>query len=93
MAPTAGVTRGGFRTEQLELSARECDGPLIGRFLAECGVDPAATATAEHDAREVCGRFDGAVIAVEFGSPHLVSVLPRNVESIEAASLRATGTR
>ena len=39
--PTAGATAGLFRTEQLELTARELDGPLAARFLEACGVEAA----------------------------------------------------
>ena len=37
VSPTAGVTTGLFRTEQLELSTRELEGPIARRFLEACG--------------------------------------------------------
>ncbi|HYI99340.1 MAG TPA: PP2C family protein-serine/threonine phosphatase [Thermoleophilaceae bacterium] len=89
LSPTATVTSGGFRTEQLELSAEEAAGPLPGRFLEECGVGSAASEDVERDLRDLAERYDGAVLHATFGSRRTVEVLPRNVESIEAASRRA----
>ena len=86
LSPTASVTSGGFRTEQLELSAEEIEGPLPGRFLAECGVGEEACEDVERELRDVVSRYDGAVLHATFGSRRTVDVLPRNVESIEAAS-------
>jgi hypothetical protein len=93
LSPTASVTSGGFRTEQLELSPDELAGPLPARFLIECGVERDARAGALAEAREASERFGGAVISVALGRRRTVEVLPRNLESIEAASLaRAAGT-
>lgn len=89
LSPTATVTSGGFRTEQLELSAEEAAGPLPGRFLEECGVGDDARDDAERELREVAERYDGAVLHTTFGSRRTVEVLPRNVESIEVASRQA----
>jgi hypothetical protein len=89
LTPTASVTAGGFRTEQLELSADELEGPLPAGFLAECGVAADARAHALEEATRTSRQFGGAVIAVVFGSRRTVEVLPRNVESIEAASVSA----
>ena len=55
VSPTAGVTAGLFRTEQLELSARELEGPIAGRFLEACGLPAYEVEDAEHDAR-LAGR-------------------------------------
>ena len=44
---------------------------------------------AEAEARKLAERFGGVVLHVVFGNRQRVEVLPRNVESIEAASRRA----
>jgi serine phosphatase RsbU (regulator of sigma subunit) len=89
ITPTAGVTAGGFRTEQLEVSEDELDGGLARRFLEACDVTEAEAEDAERQARAVASQFGGAVLHVVLGNRHRVEVLPRNVESIEAASRRA----
>jgi Stage II sporulation protein E (SpoIIE) len=90
VSPTAGVTAGLFRTEQLELSARELEGPIAGRFLEACGLPAHEVEDAEHDARLLAERFGGVILHVVFGNRLRVEVLPRNVESIEAASRRVS---
>jgi Stage II sporulation protein E (SpoIIE) len=90
VSPTAGVTAGLFRTEQLELSARELEGPIARRFLEAAGLPPHEVEDAEHDARLLAERFGGVVLHVVFGNRLRVEVLPRNVESIEAASRRVS---
>jgi serine phosphatase RsbU (regulator of sigma subunit) len=90
VSPTSGVTAGLFRTEQLELSARELEGPIARRFLEACGLPPYEVEDAEHDARLLAERFGGVVLHVVFGNRLRVEVLPRNVESIEAASRRVS---
>jgi serine phosphatase RsbU (regulator of sigma subunit) len=90
VSPTAGVTAGLFRTEQLELSARELEGPIGRRFLEACGLPEDEMDDAERDARLLAERFGGVVLHVVFGNRLRVEVLPRNVESIEAASRRVT---
>jgi outer membrane biosynthesis protein TonB len=90
VSPTEGVTAGLFRTEQLELSARELDGPIAGRFLEACGLPEGEIHEVERDARLLADRFGGVVLHVVFGNRLRVEVLPRNVESIEAASRRVT---
>jgi hypothetical protein len=45
---------------------------------------------AEREARELADRFGGVVLHVVFGNRLSVEVLPRNVESIEAASRRVS---
>lgn len=87
--PAEGSTSGQFRTEQLELSVRELEGPTARRFLEACGVSDTEVEAAVHDARTVADRFGGVVLHVVFGNRQRVEVLPRNVESIEAASRRA----
>jgi serine phosphatase RsbU (regulator of sigma subunit) len=89
ISPTAGVTAGLFRTEQLELSARELEEPMARRFLEACGMTREDVDLAERDARTLAERFGGVVIHVVFGNRLRAEVLPRNVESIEAASRRA----
>jgi hypothetical protein len=88
LSPAAAVTAGHFRTEQLELSARELDGNLAHRFLESCEVAESDIVAAENEARALAGRFGGVVLHVVFGTRRRVEVLPRNVESIEAASRR-----
>jgi Stage II sporulation protein E (SpoIIE) len=90
VTPIAGSTAAGSRTEQLELTARELEGPIAGRFLAACGVSKADAAAAISQARALAGG-DGTVLQVVFGETPRVEVLPRDVEGIEAASRRAAG--
>jgi hypothetical protein len=90
VTPTAGVTTGLFRTEQLELSTRELEGPIARRFLEACGLSDQEVGDAERDARQLAERFGGVVLHVVFGNRLRVEVLPRNVESIEAASRRVS---
>ena len=90
VTPTGGVTAGLFRTEQLELSARELDGTIARRFLEACGLPEDEVDDAERDARLLADRFGGVVLHVVFGNRFRVEVLPRNVESIEAASRRVS---
>jgi hypothetical protein len=90
VSPTAGVTAGLFRTEQLELSSRELEGPIARRFLEACGFSDEEVDNAERDARMLAERFGGVVMHVVFGNRLSVEVLPRNVESIEAASRRVS---
>jgi hypothetical protein len=89
VSPTAGVTAGGFRTEQLELSAEELDAGLGARFLEACEVPGADAERALEEARRQAARAGGAVLHIVFGNRRTVDALPRNVESIEAASRRA----
>jgi hypothetical protein len=88
-SPTAGVTTGGFRTELLELSAAELDGPLGCRFLEACGVADDEAENALEDAAFLATRFDDVLLHVVFGNRLTVDALPANVESIEAAARRA----
>jgi hypothetical protein len=88
--PTDGATAGLFRTEQLELTARELDEPMATRFLESCGLPNEEIEAAIHDARELAERFGGVILHVVFGNRLRVEVLPRNVESIEAASRRVS---
>jgi hypothetical protein len=87
--PTNAATAGLFRTEQLELTARELDGQIAERFLKACGVPDKDVEAAIYDARMIADRFGGVILHVVFGNRLRVEVLPRNVESIEAASRRA----
>ena len=88
--PANGVTAGLFRTEQLELTTgEELEGPTARRFLEACGVPEADADAAVYDARTLAERFGGVILHVVFGNRLRVEVLPRNVESIEAASRRA----
>jgi Stage II sporulation protein E (SpoIIE) len=91
--PTNAATAGLFRTEQLELTARELDSRIAERFLEACGVSEQELETAIYDARMIADRFGGVILHVVFGNRLRVEVLPRNVESIEAASRRAAAAR
>ena len=91
--PTNAATAGLFRTEQLELTARELDGKLAERFLEACGAAAPDIEAALYDARMIADRFGGVILHVVFGNRLRVEVLPRNVESIEAASRRAAAAR
>jgi hypothetical protein len=91
--PTNAATAGLFRTEQLELTSRELDTDIAERFLEACGVPPADLESALYDARMISERFGGVILHVVFGNRLRVEVLPRNVESIEAASRRAAAAR
>jgi hypothetical protein len=91
--PTNAATAGLFRTEQLELTSRELEGDVAERFLAACGVAPADIEASLYDARMISDRFGGVILHVVFGNRLRVEVLPRNVESIEAASRRAAAAR
>ncbi len=91
--PTNAATAGLFRTEQLELTARELDDQIAERFLEACGVPDQDVQAAIYDARMIADRFGGVILHVVFGNRLRVEVLPRNVESIEAASRRAAAAR
>jgi Stage II sporulation protein E (SpoIIE) len=91
--PTNAATAGLFRTEQLELTARELESKIAERFLEACGVTDEEVQTALYDARMIADRFGGVILHVVFGNRLRVEVLPRNVESIEAASRRAAAAR
>ena len=91
--PTNAATAGLFRTEQLELTARELDEQIAERFLEACGVSDHEVQAAIYDARMIADRFGGVILHVVFGNRLRVEVLPRNVESIEAASRRAAAAR
>jgi hypothetical protein len=88
LSPTAGVTAGRFRTEQLEVPAADLHGPLPARFLADCGVPEEEAERALDEARAQAGRHKGAVLQVVLGNRRTVEVLPSNVESIESALQR-----
>jgi hypothetical protein len=77
--PTNAATAGLFRTEQLELTSRELDGPIAERFLEACGIEGADCQAALYDARTIADRFGGVILHVVFGNRLRVEVLPRNV--------------
>jgi Stage II sporulation protein E (SpoIIE) len=89
VSPTNGVAGVHFRTEQLELSARELEGPIAHRFLASCGVSPADTVAVVAKARAVAGTSGAVILNVVYSDGLRVDVLPRDADSIEAASQRA----
>jgi Stage II sporulation protein E (SpoIIE) len=87
--PTNAATAGLFRTEQLELTSSELATGVGERFLEACGIGQLDIDSALDDARMISDRFGGVILHVVFGNRLRVEVLPRNVESIEAASRRA----
>ncbi|HEX2125761.1 MAG TPA: PP2C family protein-serine/threonine phosphatase, partial [Thermoleophilaceae bacterium] len=87
VSPVDGVMSAAQRTEQIELTARELDGPIARRFLGACGLSEPEVASAIARARVLTGS-NGAVLHVVFGERPQVEVLPRAVEGIEAASRR-----
>jgi serine phosphatase RsbU (regulator of sigma subunit)/outer membrane biosynthesis protein TonB len=90
VSPTDGaVTAPRLRTEQLELSPRELEGPIAHRFLESCGVPHADANAAVEKARALAGASGAAILDVVFGDNPRVDVAPRDVDSIEAASRRA----
>jgi hypothetical protein len=88
VSPTNGVAGAGFRTEQLELSARELEGPIAHRFLESCGVSPAETVAVVAKARALAGATGAVILNVVYSDGPRVDVRPRDVDSIEAASQR-----
>jgi len=89
LSPKPDIRTGGFRTERLELSADELDGPLLERFLTQCEVPAEQRAQAGAETHEVARQSGGALVTVVFGSRRAVEVLPRNVTLLDAASRRA----
>jgi hypothetical protein len=89
LSPKPDIRTGGFRTERLELTADELDGPLLERFLAQCDVPAEQRAQAITEARDVARQSGGALATVVFGSRRAVEVLPRNVTLLDAVSRRA----
>lgn len=67
LVPTAGVTSGRPRVEQLEVDATEVDQGLADRFLAACGVSPAEALAVVADCRRLLRRHGGAVLVVTYG--------------------------
>jgi Stage II sporulation protein E (SpoIIE) len=90
MTPTAGVTTGGFRAEQLEVDDEDESEGLPRRFLEACGLPEARIDQLLPECTALVNAHRGAVLHVRFGArgPQ-AEVLPRNVESLEGASLRA----
>lgn len=87
LTPTAGVTAGGFGSEQLEVDATELEDGLAERFLDACGMEGDQAREPLREARSVAQAHGGAVLHVTFGirGPQ-AEVVPRNVASLEAAS-------
>ena len=55
------------RVERIELTRAELRGPLMRRFLDDCGVSPHAVRAAERTAREMAGEAGGAIVEVRIG--------------------------
>jgi hypothetical protein len=90
VSPTNVVAPVQLRTEQLELSSRELDGPIAHRFLESCGVSGAEADAAVEKARALAVTSGAVVLDVVFADSPQVDVLPRDMDSIEAASRRAS---
>jgi hypothetical protein len=90
VSPTNGVAPAQFRTEQLELTGRELEGPIAHRFLESCGVSPAEADAAVAKARALTGGSGAVILDVVFADNLQVDVRPRDADSIEAASRRAS---
>jgi len=67
LVPTAGVTTGRTRVEQLEVEAQEVEEGLAARFLAACGLAPARTQAVIADCRGLLQRHGSAVLVVTYG--------------------------
>jgi serine phosphatase RsbU (regulator of sigma subunit) len=90
VSPTDGAVNASRpRTEQLELSPRELEGPIAHRFLESCGIPRADADAAVAKARALAGASGAAILDVVFGDNPRVDVAPRDVDSIEDASRRA----
>jgi hypothetical protein len=75
-----------FRSEELEVRRSDTGTPVVDRFLAACGIDPAEAAAVARRARNISEHFGGAVVSVTIADGALVAdVLPANVESLAAA--------
>jgi hypothetical protein len=55
------------RVERIELSRAELRGPLMRRFLDDCGVSAAAVRGAENTAREMASEAGAAIVEVRMG--------------------------
>ena len=94
IAPAREVSAGAFRTELLELGPSELHEGLAVRFLEECHVPASAIDVARDEARSVVEEHGGALMVVKFGvRGSRVEVLPRNVESLQAAALKRSAAR
>ncbi len=67
LVPTAGVTSGQPRVEQLEVEAHEVDQGLADRFLAASGMAPAEARAVVADCRRLLQRHGSAVLVVTYG--------------------------
>ena len=86
IAPDRNVSAGAFRTELLEIGPSELHEGLAVRFLEECHVPEDLIEKARDEARPVVEQHGGALMVVNFGvRGSRVEVLPRNVESLQAA--------
>jgi serine phosphatase RsbU (regulator of sigma subunit) len=91
IAPVRYLTAETYRVELLELSGEELAKGIASQFLHACNVPDADVEVAEEETREVALEHAGALLVVCFDvrGPR-VKVLPRNVESIQAAALERT---
>jgi hypothetical protein len=92
-SPASEVTAGGFRTEQIELSADELGSNLARRFLEACGIGGEEAASVELEIADLARRYGSALMTVSFGTGEpSVEVVPSNVETIEASSRRSAAS-
>jgi hypothetical protein len=89
--PLDGSSASDARIEELDLDPSDLDGELPDRFLEACGVPPSEVRALSASLRATTSSFGGAVLRVliEDGRSEAV-VLPRNVESLAAASRGVT---
>lgn len=92
LSPTAGVVAGDFGCEQVELDRDDVESGLAERFLTACDVAASDVDSAVEEMQAIARGAGSAIVHVRYGmrGPQ-VEVLPRNVETFEAATLmRAT---
>lgn len=82
LQPSAGVTTGGFRSEQLEVDPGDVEAGLAERFMHACGCTDEPMALAAAEVRAALPRHGGAVIDVTYGvTGPTICVEPRPVQS------------
>jgi hypothetical protein len=67
LVPTAGVTTGRFRVEELELEPDEVRDGLAEQFLTACGLDAGAVEAAVAECRALLPRKGSVLVSVTYG--------------------------
>lgn len=80
-----------LRIDELEVDAAALTGNRVGRFLHSCGAGEAATVAALEEARLVCARVGGAVIAVRTDDRGVSVEVTQPMTSALRLAPRATG--